>query len=188
MAVSELPGVPNAVWAVKKAATDAHCSYIVVSFVNATIVLSVGENVEEVSDSGILDSTQTLSMSLLGDNSLLQIHPNGIRYIRSDKRINEWKPPSKKTVVKCAVNEKQVVVALSGGEVVYFELDSRTNQLLDVARKELGDEVTSIALAPIPEGRTKSLFIVCPNFAFFFVCFRLLTWLRFSFSGYWYCE
>jgi splicing factor 3B subunit 3 len=54
MAVSELPGNPNAVWAVKKHANDPFCSYIVVSFINATIVLSIGETVVEVNDSGIL--------------------------------------------------------------------------------------------------------------------------------------
>lgn len=52
-----------------------------------------------------------------------QIYPDGIRHIRSDKRVNEWKTPGKKTIVKCAVNQRQVVIALTGGELVYFELD-----------------------------------------------------------------
>jgi splicing factor 3B subunit 3 len=79
MAVQELPGNPNAVWAVKKNEdgefgcllaclcfvcqsvrspphllfADPYHTYIVVSFVNATIVLSIGETVVEVNDSGI---------------------------------------------------------------------------------------------------------------------------------------
>lgn len=28
-----------------------------------------------------------------------------------------------KHIVKCAVNERQVVIALTGGELVYFEMD-----------------------------------------------------------------
>ncbi|KAG6509742.1 hypothetical protein ZIOFF_027747 [Zingiber officinale] len=43
----------------------------------------------EVSDSGFLDTTPSLSVSLLGDDSLMQVHPNGIRHIREDGRINE---------------------------------------------------------------------------------------------------
>jgi splicing factor 3B subunit 3 len=74
---------------------DPYMSYIVISFINATLVLSIGETVVEVNDSGILESTPTLSVSLLGDNSLLQVHANGLRHIRSDKRFNEWKPPGK---------------------------------------------------------------------------------------------
>ena len=53
----------------------------------------------------------------------MQIYPEGIRHIRSDKRVNEWKTPGKKTIVKCAVNQRQVVIALSDGELVYFEMD-----------------------------------------------------------------
>lgn len=54
---------------------------------------------------------------------LLQVYPDGIRHIRADKRVNEWKTPGKKTIVKCAVNQRQVVIALTGGELVYFEMD-----------------------------------------------------------------
>lgn len=54
---------------------------------------------------------------------LFQVYPDGIRHIRADKRVNEWKTPGKKTIVKCAVNQRQVVIALTGGELVYFEMD-----------------------------------------------------------------
>ena len=65
-------GVPNAVWTVKRSVSDEFDAYIVVSFVNATLVLSIGETVEEVSDSGFLDTTPSLAASLLGDDSLMQ--------------------------------------------------------------------------------------------------------------------
>jgi hypothetical protein len=44
-----------------------------VSFVNATLVLSIGETVEEITDSGFLGTTPTLSCSLLGEDALLQV-------------------------------------------------------------------------------------------------------------------
>lgn len=53
----------------------------------------------------------------------MQIYPDGIRHIRADKRVNEWRSPGKRTITKCALNERQVVIALSGGEIVYFEMD-----------------------------------------------------------------
>ena len=85
--------------------------------------MSIGETVEEVTDSGFLGTTPTLSCSALGDDALVQVYPEGIRHIRADKRVNEWKAPGKKMVMKCAVNRRQVVIALSGGELVYFEMD-----------------------------------------------------------------
>nr|GEW00425.1 hypothetical protein [Tanacetum cinerariifolium] len=48
LAVAQLLGVPSAVWTVKKNINDEFDSYIVVSFANATLVLSIGgETVEE---------------------------------------------------------------------------------------------------------------------------------------------
>lgn len=73
MAVSELPGNPNAVWTVKKRSDDEFDAYIIVSFVNATLVLSIGETVEEVTDSGFLGTTPTLSCSALSDDALVQV-------------------------------------------------------------------------------------------------------------------
>ena len=52
---------------------DEYDAYIIVSFVNATLVLSIGETVEEVTDSGFLGTTPTLGCSSLGDNTLLQV-------------------------------------------------------------------------------------------------------------------
>eukprot|EP00057_Strongylocentrotus_purpuratus_P001335 XP_001198237.2 PREDICTED: splicing factor 3B subunit 3 isoform X2 [Strongylocentrotus purpuratus] len=159
MAVSELPGNPNAVWTVKKKSDDEYDAYIIVSFVNATLVLSIGETVEEVTDSGFLGTTPTLSSSLIGDDALLQIYPDGIRHIRADKRVNEWKTPGKKSIVKCAVNQRQVVIALTGGEMVYFEMDP-TGQLNEYTeRKEMNADVKCMSLATVPSGEQRARFL-----------------------------
>lgn len=159
MAVSELPGNPNAVWTVKRNTEDEFDAYIIVSFVNATLVLSIGETVEEVTDSGFLGTTPTLSCSQLGDDALVQIYPDGIRHIRSDKRVNEWKTPGKKTIERCAVNMRQVVIALTGGELVYFEMDP-TGQLNEYTeRKEMSSGVVCMALGRVPAGEQRSRFL-----------------------------
>lgn len=53
--------------------SDEYDAYIIVSFVNATLVLSIGETVEEVTDSGFLGTTPTLSCSALSDDALVQV-------------------------------------------------------------------------------------------------------------------
>lgn len=163
MAVSQLPGIPVAVWTVKKNVSDEFDAYIVVSFAQATLVLSIGETVEEVSDSGFLDTTASLSVSLLGDDSLMQVHPNGIRHIRDDGRINEWKTPGKRTIVKVASNRLQVVIALSGGELIYFEMDM-TGQLMEVEKHEMSGDVACLDIAPVPEGRQRSRFLAVGSY------------------------
>jgi Mono-functional DNA-alkylating methyl methanesulfonate N-term len=49
--------------------------YIVVSFLNATLVLSVGETVEEVTaaESGFIATSATLQVQLLANGSVLQV-------------------------------------------------------------------------------------------------------------------
>ena len=99
---------------------------------------------EEVTDSGFLGTTPTLACSRLGDDALIQVclfcskrsssailfayiiiqvYPEGIRHIRADKRVHEWRTPGKKFITRCALNERQVVISLTGGEIVYFEMD-----------------------------------------------------------------
>lgn len=163
MAVSQLPGVPSAVWTVKKNVNDEFDAYIVVSFANATLVLSIGETVEEVSDSGFLDTTPSLAVSLIGDDSLMQVHPSGIRHIREDGRINEWRTPGKRTIVKVGSNRLQVVIALSGGELIYFEVDI-TGQLMEVEKHEMSGDVACLEIAPVPEGRQRSRFLAVGSY------------------------
>ncbi|KAI9090485.1 CPSF A subunit region-domain-containing protein [Phlyctochytrium arcticum] len=159
MAVSELPGNPNAVWTVKASKKEEFDNFIVVSFVDATLVLSIGETVEEVTDTGFLNSTPTLTVAQLGDDALVQVYPRGIRHIRADRRVSEWKAPGNKAIVRAACNQKQVVIALSGGELVYFELD-QSGQLNEYQeRKEMAGAITSLSIGPIPDGRQRSPFL-----------------------------
>jgi len=162
MAVSQLPGNPNAVWTVRATEADEYDRYIVVSFRNATLVLSIGETVEEVTDSGLLLTAATLQVGLVG-NDLVQVHPAGLRHIRQDKRINEWQTPGKKAIVKAAINEKQVVLALSGGELVYFELDM-AGQLTEVDKRDMGQDVACLDIGPVPEGRQRSRFLAVGSY------------------------
>lgn len=159
MAVSELPGNPNAVWTVKKNIAEDYDTYIAVSFTNATLVLSIGETVEEVTDSGFLGTTPTLACSRLGDDALIQVYPEGIRHIRADKRVNEWRTPGKKVITRCALNERQVVISLSGGEIVYFEMD-QSGQLNEYTeRKEMTAEIVCMSLGSVPPGEQRSRFL-----------------------------
>ncbi|KAK7203682.1 CPSF A subunit region-domain-containing protein [Myxozyma melibiosi] len=156
---SELPGEPIAVWTTRLTATDEYDAYIVLSFTNATLILSIGETVEEVTDSGFLSSTPTLAVQQLGEDSLVQVHPKGIRHISADKEVNEWEAPLHTVIVAAATNSRQVAVALSTTEIVYFELDDegQLNEYQD--RQQMGAAVTSISLGDVPEGKVRNSFL-----------------------------
>ncbi|KAJ3054091.1 Splicing factor 3B subunit 3 [Rhizophlyctis rosea] len=159
LAVSELPGNPNAVWTIKSSAREEYDSYIIVSFVDATLVLSIGETVEEVTDTGFLNSTPTLMVAQLGEDALVQVYPRGIRHIRSDRQVSEWRAPGNKAIIRAACNQRQVVVALSGGELVYFKLDNHGHLDEYQTRKSMDALVTALALGPVPEGSLQTKFL-----------------------------
>ncbi|KAI9692634.1 MAG: pre-mRNA-splicing factor rse1 [Bogoriella megaspora] len=160
LAESGLPSTPSAVWATKIHKDDPHHSYIVLSFTNSSLVLTVGETVEEASDTGFLDKgTPTLAVQLIGDDLLVQVHPRGIRYILSNGAVRDWKAPQHRTVVAASTNEQQIAVALSSGEIIYFEADA------DGAVHESSDKfqsdgtVTCLSLGEVPPGRLRSGFL-----------------------------
>lgn len=72
----------------------------------------------------------TLDVQLLDDSSIVQIHPGAVRVIRPDRRANEWQAPKRRTIQRTACNARQVAIAVSGGEIYYFELDLQSQQLL----------------------------------------------------------
>ncbi|KAG9257326.1 CPSF A subunit region-domain-containing protein [Emericellopsis atlantica] len=155
---SELPGEPSAVWTLKRHRDDQYDAYIVLSFSNGTLVLSIGETVEEVSDSGFLTSVPTLAAQLLGEDGLIQVHPKGIRHIRSG-HVNEWAAPQHRSIVAASTNANQVAIALSSGEIVYFEMDSDGSLAEYDEKKEMFGTVTCLSLGEVPEGRLRSSFL-----------------------------
>ncbi|KIL68220.1 hypothetical protein M378DRAFT_158762 [Amanita muscaria Koide BX008] len=156
---SELPGIPNAVWTTKVKEDDPYDSYIILSFVNGTLVLSIGETIEEVQDTGFLSSAPTIAVQQIGSDALLQVHPQGIRHVLADRRVNEWRVPQGKTIVQATTNKRQVVVALSSAELVYFELDldGQLNEYQD--RKAMGSTVLALSIGEVPEGRQRTPYL-----------------------------
>ncbi|ODA80042.1 hypothetical protein RJ55_03000 [Drechmeria coniospora] len=155
---SELPGAPVAVWTLKLNRDDQYDAYIVLSFGNGSLILSIGETVEEVSDSGFLTQVPTLAAQLLGENGLLQVHPKGIRVVRNGQ-ASDWEVPQHRSIVSAATNAKQVAVALSSGEIIYFEADDEGNLNEFEDRKEMTGTVTALSLGDVPEGRVRSSYL-----------------------------
>ncbi|KAJ2867958.1 pre-mRNA-splicing factor rse1 [Coemansia erecta] len=161
LAVSELPGTPTGVWALRKRSEDAFDEYIVVSFLDATLMLSVGDEVSEVTDSGLATDTPTLCVQAVAGNGFVQVTPRAVRHVLSDKQVREWRPQGSREISHAAANTRQVVVALarSGGQAVYFEMDGQTGVLREHDEPlDVGSDITCLALAPVAEGRMGALF------------------------------
>lgn len=156
--VSELPGTVLAVWTTKLRRHDKYDAYIILTSASDTLVMSIGEEVKQVDDSDFLTSVSTLAIQQVGDNGLVQIYSKGIRHIHNGKAI-EWSVPQHRSVVATTTNEQQIALALSSGEIVYFETDSDGLLAEYEEKKEIFGTATCLSLGQVPEGRIRSSFL-----------------------------
>jgi len=157
MASSSLPGKPAAIWTLKGSIGDKLDKYIIVSFLNATLVLSIGEKVLEIQNSGFDSKKPSLHVGLLEDNTYIQVFPNGIIHIKTDKRRNLYQTTSR--ILCAASNQRQIAVALQDKEIMYFELDTTSGTLTQVEKKVLESEIICLDIGSIPEGRQRCKFL-----------------------------
>jgi len=196
LANSPLPGVPQAVWTVEAhdsrispeqaqdlalpigtssyEGRDSWDKYIVVSFTDATLVMSIGSSVEQVKDSGFITDAPTLAIVRLSSNAYVQVTPRTMLVLRigaeGEKRVQEWKPPDGRLLQHAAANSAQVLLSLSpapsssavdaataGSMVVYFQVDSMGN-LEEIERRDVGVAVTALAISRVPAGRLAAPF------------------------------
>jgi splicing factor 3B subunit 3 len=160
-----LQGTPTAVWSVKKRRDDQYQSYIIISFINATMILGIGDTVDEVTDSEFIPNVSSLLVQQIGADGLIQIHSSGYKYFRQvtpngETIVKEWKPKYGSKVTHAAANNRQVLLVLNTNELVYFELKEQDGSLKEHSTtKKVPFAVSCVALGPVPEGRIRSKFL-----------------------------
>jgi splicing factor 3B subunit 3 len=171
LAINPLPGACNRVFTIEAKQEDTnelYDKYIVISFSQYTLILSIGETVTEVTDSGFLQTTSTVyARGGMGINrdSFLQVHPNGVNLIHPDGNIFEWElntahsAKPNRVIRYASANATQVCVVCSDGQIIYFEYNTMTGQLNEVHRIEMQYEVTCVSLGNIPENRSRARFM-----------------------------
>lgn len=170
---SPLPINPTDIYTAKLLQGAINDQYLVLSssLSQKTMVLSIGEVVEEVRDSGLEIDQHTLMVQQIGTNSLVQIHTNGIRNIHhtfdeelnvTGRKVTDWFPPAGIQVLQASCNSEQVVVGLSNREIVYFEIDKADDQLLEYQERfEVSEgSITAIAIATSLLNERRSSFLV----------------------------
>ena len=107
LAQSPLPGTPSRIFTVKGVGGEED-EFIVMSFEDATLVLRIGETVEEVADSGFDLTVKTLACARLASGGIVQVHPTGLRHITAQGQKKEWQCPGLKKVEVASCNSNQV--------------------------------------------------------------------------------
>lgn len=160
---SPLGFAPTGIWVTKTQEADEFDSYIVLSAPANTFVLKIGDAIDQYTESGILSEVRTLGIHQLGDDSFVQVHPTGMLRIRADGRREPWPEANQReSIAACAMNKRQIVLATSAGDLIYFEVDNDGELNEYMERKELGVSVATLSMADVPENRQRTPYLVRP--------------------------
>ncbi|KAH3684650.1 hypothetical protein WICPIJ_004366 [Wickerhamomyces pijperi] len=156
---SEVPGIADKIFTTKITKKDPFDKYLILSFLNSTLVLEIGESVEEVLDSGLVLTEATLGVQQVGEAGLLQILANKIVSFQNGVKTSEWLAPGGIKISHCSTNNRQVLVSLSSNEVVYFEVDEYDRLIEYQTHYESECRVTAVSVGDIPAGRLRCPFM-----------------------------
>ncbi|KAH8728049.1 CPSF A subunit region-domain-containing protein [Phaeosphaeriaceae sp. PMI808] len=167
---SPLPQNASDVWTTKLTNEDETDTLIVLCLHSRTLVLKIGEDVEEAANTGFLADTNTLGVQQFGEDCIIQIHPKGIRHIQgiqfpnddavaTHTGLTDWQPPAHRTIVACATNNRQVAIALSSGQILYFECDADGSLAMADEEIALDSTINCLAIPDVPEGSVRAFFM-----------------------------
>ena len=157
LSISKIPAQPSNIFLLKKNFDDDFDTFIILSFVNKTLIYEIDFNTYNISESkshNFETKLPSLCVTILKDNSFLQILPNGILHIKPEKKTTFLKSSSN-ILCSCA-NNNQLILGLENKELLYFEFDTELNKS-DI--KVIGKKISFMELCPLDEGTFRSKYV-----------------------------
>lgn len=147
-ASTELPGIKG-MWALRETFASEHDRYLLQSYVSEIRILAIGDDdgMEEKEIDAFLNVKTLYCRNLLCD-AWLQVTENEMRVISSTsfQVTSAWTPPVGSRITVAAANPTQVVVATSGGVLVYLEVQD--GQITERAQVRLEYEIACVDITP----------------------------------------
>ncbi|KAJ4977737.1 hypothetical protein NE237_008517 [Protea cynaroides] len=149
-------------WTMRMKVADCYHSFLVLSFVEETRVLSVGVSFTDVTDAvGFLPDVCTLACGLVGDGLLVQIHGNAVRLclptvashpegIPLSAAISTSWSPDKASISLGAVGQSLIIVATSNPCFLYIlgarSLSAYHYEIYEMQHVKLQNELSCISI------------------------------------------
>lgn len=154
-------------WTVKMKMADSYHSFLVLSFVEETRVLSVGVSFSDVTDfMGFQPDVCTLACGLVGDGLLVQIHQTAVRLCvptiaahpdgidSLSPTFTSWSPDNM-TISLGAVGPNLIVVATSSPCFLFIlgirTLSAHHKEIYQMKHVRLQDELSCISIPPLEQ-------------------------------------
>ncbi|AQZ12723.1 RSE1 (YML049C) [Zygosaccharomyces parabailii] len=157
---TQLPAGADDIWTIKFP-TDEYHRLLFLSYSKSTMILKTEEGTMEQlppdESSFKVKADKTVFVGIMGNKSVIQVCENEMRQITTPSQSNqferklEWYPPAGIRVIAAASTRSQLVIALSNGEVAYFEMDteSGSDSLHELQNRiEFNEDITGVAMLP----------------------------------------
>nr|POE72950.1 pre-mrna-splicing factor rse1 [Quercus suber] len=148
----------DGLFSLKAHVADALHTYLILSssWGEITMVLRIADEVETVEDTGFLLSRCTVFAQLMGEDTLVQVHPRAVRQMKSNGQIVDWPSPANRSISVAAGNENQLVIGLSSGELVmfFYGADGTLSQMDEM--RDMNGKITAVAVAKLPKGMAQA--------------------------------
>ncbi|KAI5967274.1 RSE1 [Candida margitis] len=147
---SPLPITPTKIFTAKTSAEAVDDEYLVITSTLSykTLVLSIGEVIEEVTDSKFVLDQPTVAVQQVGKSSIVQVYSNGVRHVNGKKKVTNWYPPAGITITHATTNNQQILIGMSNLELVYFATDAADDQLIEYQdRLEVSSPIRSMCIS-----------------------------------------
>ncbi|CAG8721486.1 14448_t:CDS:10, partial [Funneliformis caledonium] len=150
-ATLDMSGI-NGIWSLRPHFDADYDDMMVISFIGETRILklSQGEELEEVNQyCGFDMSRSTIATSNIIGNLLAQVTETSVRLVdlNNQRVTSEWNPPALSKITVADINPTQVVVALGGGSLIYFEIKGL--ELVEIKSTKLEYEVSCVNISPL---------------------------------------
>lgn len=152
-ATVELPGLKG-IWSLRAGTAESYDTFLVVTFISETRVLAINveDELDETDVPGFDSTSQTLLCLNAAHDQFVQVTAAELRLVSASTRqlVTAWKPPPGQVINVAAATAGQVLLGLSGGLLVYLELDA--GELREVTRQQLEHEISCVDCQPLGEG------------------------------------
>eukprot|EP00981_Chlorochromonas_danica_P006833 scaffold1493_cov172-Ochromonas_danica.AAC.11 len=146
----EVSGI-RAVFSLRDSEVAEYDKYLVQSFISETRILAIeGEELAEIEIPGFDAENPTIYCANLIGKVWVQVTTQGIRLVDSTTLTLLHNYTFSKTITVAKGNSSQLIISLSGGGLIYMEMDVAKRELVTIQETQLDQDVACLSLKPTP--------------------------------------
>lgn len=145
----DLPGIKD-MYSLRRHFGDRYHSYLLQSFTSETRILELigAEEMAPATLPGFDETTPTLHAANMFGDILVQVTANGVQVFDCETRTAAptlaWTPPTHVRISVASGNDSQLLIATTGGNLIYLNTDPEKKTLVEVSHSKMENEISCV--------------------------------------------